>query len=228
MCVLVCQRPLRGPVLLPNICLMYYKMCLFMHCTTDPSHPSLSLLMAVTAIRSHWRAVACVPWWGTASAETAWLTMPTVEKNSMRTVHLSENIPDPSTEALLVSPMDPALSLHKAMLQLKLSTSNPFKILFKFIFHGIKYSLNCQIYGGGLKCAEVFTAGRRRDWNGKNRPTIHISVKTMWVFVHTLREWPVSFECFMILLMIIKIFLYLSAKIFCGTHWFSSFTKGRR
>lgn len=65
----------------------------------------------------------------------------------MRTVRLLENILDAGREALLVSPADPAESLHKARLQLKRFTSNPFKIIFKFSFPGIKYSLNSQIWG---------------------------------------------------------------------------------
>lgn len=110
-------------VLFLYICQMWWTW-LFMHCITDPEHPSLLFLMAVTAKRSHWRATAWAPltsmmWWGTASAETAWLSMRMAEENSARTVHLSESILDPSTEALSVSPVNPAQSRFKARLQLK-------------------------------------------------------------------------------------------------------------
>ena len=111
-----------------------------------PAHPSLLLLMAVTARRNHWRPEAWSPWmtmtqWGTASAETAWLTTPTVEENSMRTAHLSENILNQSTEVLVARPTDPAPSLHKAGLRLKRSY---FKMLSRYFLNSASLALNIE------------------------------------------------------------------------------------
>lgn len=143
-------------------------------CTAPLTHPSLFLLTAVTVKRNHWMGMLQL---GTASAETVWSTMPMVEENLTRMVHLSENILDPSMEALLASPVDLAQSLQKPKLQLKWSTSYPCKILFKFSFPGNEYNWNGIIWRNKndsnvlqfLLQAEVLPS----SWKGKNTPTLH-------------------------------------------------------
>lgn len=223
-CARVSKTAVRGPcvcVASQHLPFVLYNMFFYALHRWPQSSFSCFLLMAVTAMRNHWRAVACVPWMamtqsGTASAETAWLTTPTVKGNSMRTAHLLENIPDPGTEVLSASPIEPAQSLHKAGLQIKQSFQGTF-----FSSNSASLALNIGqiIKHGGIKMTQMRSRQvLPEDWKGQYIPVIHISVKTMWVFVHTVREWTVSCFFWMILLMIIKCFFYLI--IFNGVHWF--------
>lgn len=196
------------------------------------AHPSLLLLMAVTARRNHWRAEVCAPWmtmtqWGTASAETAWLTTPTVEENSMRTAHLSENILNQSTEVLVARQVDPAPSPHKAGLQLKRSH---FKMLSRYFLNSASLALNkawiAKLRGHKkwLKCAEVFYSrqtffffaqgpGRREHIHHTHQCEYRLSLCTyckrmtctIWVFHGFISDW-------------IKCFLYLSIIIFSSVY----------
>lgn len=161
--------------------------CLFTWGSVHPDHPSLLWLMAVTERRGHWRAAARAPCMartrrGTASAQTAWLGMQMAVASSARTVHLSVNIPDASTPALWASPAKPARWLHKARLRLK---STRFRSLWCFWNPDRRVPLS---------------VARRAKTEGM---TTDSNVNTTQVFVHTVREWAVSFW---MILLIIKCF----------------------
>ena len=210
-----------------------------------PAHPSLLLLMAVTARRNHWRPEAWSPWmtmtqWGTASAETAWLTTPTVEENSMRTAHLSENILNQSTEVLVARPTDPAPSLHKAGLRLKRSY---FKMLSRYFLNSASLALNIewiakirghkkkmtQMCIGILQQADCFFfflprgPGRGEHIHHTHQCEYHVRLCTyckrmtctIWVFHGFISD---SINCF----------LYLSTIIFSSVYLYCSFTKKKK